>query len=341
MVKASDYAYAIGRIRSLELKMCGKAVYDRMISSENLPDAVLCLSDGGYPSYVHNEDSLKSGISYIKGLEEYRFNTVNYIKSFIPAPEIADVFLYPADIANCKILLKASFDDVLTDKGLSPYGVTEPAKLLSCFVKDSFGILPEEIAAGIKEARESFLKDGSGRNVGIIMDRAYHDYCLSVADKQFGSSCKILTGFFRLKADWKNLCTFYRLKQNGEKTDCFREAYIEGNVKREVFEKAFSYEGDTEEGLKSTDFYDFLMSIKDSETGNVPLSLIEKHADDALCEYIYRYSKEAFGVGPVYSYLLGKMSEITNVRLILSGILNGTDRNKIRKSLRITPAFMG
>ena len=64
------------------------------------------------------------------------------------------------------------------------------------------------------------------------------------------------------------------------------------------------------------------------------LTHFEKLCDDAVTAYLAGARYVAFGEAPLIGYLAARETELTNVRVILSGRLAGLDADTIRERLR-------
>ena len=65
-----------------------------------------------------------------------------------------------------------------------------------------------------------------------------------------------------------------------------------------------------------------------------PLTRFERLCDDALTHYLSQGRRAAFGEQPLIGYLYAKESELTAIRIILTGRLAGLDTETIRERLR-------
>ena len=66
----------------------------------------------------------------------------------------------------------------------------------------------------------------------------------------------------------------------------------------------------------------------------ISVSAFEKWADNYLNSLMQEQKWDPFTIGPLAAYILGKEKEITAVRLILSGKLNGLSDSVIKERLR-------
>ena len=89
-------------------------------------------------------------------------------------------------------------------------------------------------------------------------------------------------------------------------------------------------------GMQS--FCDFLAAAGYGEAGqalNQSASSFECWCDNRLIQTIEPQKRNAFTVGPLAAYLLGRENEIKTVRIILTGKRNGLPDESIRERVRI------
>lgn len=92
-------------------------------------------------------------------------------------------------------------------------------------------------------------------------------------------------------------------------------------------------------GASIEDFYSTSL-LKEAAASGVralqggPLTLFEKLCDDAVSQYLSTARFVPFGEQPVISYLAAKETEYTAVRIIMTGLMAGLNRDIIRERLR-------
>ena len=88
------------------------------------------------------------------------------------------------------------------------------------------------------------------------------------------------------------------------------------------------------EKLKYFYLSDFAFAAIDAAAEGKPLSAFEKLSDDALLLHFKKKRYDMSGCIPFMLYCYYKRAELTNLRIIMVGLINKLDRSEIQERLR-------
>ena len=330
---SEDYIFAATYIRSREKYLLTQEKADRMLDSKTADDALRVLYE---LQYGEGLDEIPAS-EFEKLLALEMIKTYDMIMSLVPDKEYFNLFLYPNDYHNIKVLLKAEFASVSSEDLLIGTGTIPLADLDEKIQNRSFSDMREEMANGIKEVIETFGATQDPQVIDLILDKAcYKDMSLEVAKLKNA----FIKGFVELKIDTINIKSFIRAKEMQKSWDFFSKIYIEGG---KVPERLFinNYDEPYEQFAErlgafnlSEVLYESIPALK--ETGR--FTVLEKFCDNLLMDYIRESRYVPFGIEPLVSYIMAKESEIKTVRIIMAGKLAGISTELIKERIRDTYA---
>jgi len=204
-IKDTDYLFSTARVRSVEKNMLTRERAEKMIDAKTIEDALRVLDDINYAYGIeavapNNYEELLTG--------EHK-KTYDFITSVAPELKYFNMFLYPYDFHNLKVIMKAEylgmdFSDTLVDTG------TIDLKVLKYAVKErEFSALTENMEKALKEIIETFPKTNDPQLIDIILDKYCYDEVLSSAEE---TKSDFIINYVRMQIDTINLKTYVRLK---------------------------------------------------------------------------------------------------------------------------------
>lgn len=325
-IDETEYLFLTTRVRSLENNMVNHERMEMMLESGKTEDVVRILQECGY-----GEVSASSMESLEQSLAAERQKTFREIAFFVPNPQVLDVFRMKDDYHNVKVLLKSMIQGIdgtglLTDAGRVRLGVIQRG-----IQQNELSGLPTKLQAGITEAREVLSATKDPQLADTILDRYYYEEMFDVAGKAESS---FLTGYVRISIDAANLRSIIRTSRMGKGVEFLRtKLFAGGNIDvNRVAETVAS-------GTSLEDFYGTSLLREAAAAGSQAiqggsLTLFEKLCDDAVSQYLATSRFVPFGEQPVISYLAAKETEYTAVRIIMTGLMAGLNRDIIRERLR-------
>lgn len=325
-IDETEYLFLTTRVRSLENNMVNHERMEMMLESGKTEDVVRILQECGY-----GDVSASSMESLEQSLAAERQRIFQEIAFFIPDPQILDVFRIKYDYHNAKVLLKSMIQgidgtDLLTDAGRVPLGVIQRGIL-----QNEPAGFPSKLQDAVTEAREVLSATKDPQLADTLLDRYFYGEMFDVAANAKSS---FLNGYVRISIDAANLRSVIRTCRMGKGMDFLRTKLFTGgniNVDR-IIETLVS-------GASLEDFYSTSLLKEAAAAGSQALqdgelTLFEKLCDDAVSQYLSTARYVAFGEQPVISYLAAKETEYTAVRIIMTGLMAGLNRDTIRERLR-------
>jgi V/A-type H+/Na+-transporting ATPase subunit C len=325
-IDKTEYLFLTTRVRSLENNMINRERMEMILESGNTEEATRILQDSGY-----GEISSISMDRLEQSLAAERSRTFLEIASFIPDPRILDVFRIKYDYHNVKVLLKSMVQgidgtDLLMDSGKIPFLMIQKAIL-----QNELTSIPTKLKQAVVEAREVLSATKDPQLADTLLDRYYYEDMFDIASK---AKSPFLVSYVRISIDAANLRSLVRTSRMGKGLDFLRSKLISGgNIS---IERILDVSAG---GASLDDFYSTSL-LKDAAAAGSQalqhgeLTLFEKLCDDAVSQYLSTARYVPFGEQAVISYLASKETEFTAVRIIMSGLMAGLEKEIIKERLR-------
>lgn len=331
-------------LRAREAKMLDRDRIERMLSAADFADAAKLLADCGY------EDMSAMNASQLDAALNARKKAIyEEIGRMCPETSLVDVFRMKYDYHNAKVLVKAGALGAGADgtaaatttavggaagagqRLLSQLGRVPAGKLADAVAEARYSEVPEVLAGAIQEAQVVLAKTGNSQAAEFILDRAYHKELEVLAEKQDSTYLK---GYVKVLIDAANLGAAVRTVRMKKGVDFLMTALFEGGnaSARAVADAAMN--GDALLVLfQATPLEDAAALGVDAMKGG-SMTKFELACDDAVTSYLGRAKMVSFGSEAVVAYLARLESEITAIRMILTGRLAGINPAVIRERLR-------
>lgn len=322
----TDYLYSTTRIRAMEKNLLNAERIGRMLDAKSFEDTVRIPAEMGYGEIT--EPSQKS-IEH--ALAKERDDTIKTILSFVDECGIVDIIRLKYDYHNIKTLIKAEHmpeeADILSGAGHIPVDVIKTSMRESDF-RDFDPIM----RGGIIEAREVLSRTNDPQLSDFVLDRAYFAELLKSAGE---TKSGFIGGYVRLLIDVYNLRAWVRATRQKKNIEFIKNALISGgdtDVSRLL--SAGAERGGINEIYSGTKLAEAAAAGERAASGETGFLDFERLCDNALIEYIKSAKYVAFGEAPIAAYLIAKEADITNIRIILAGKLEGLSADEIRARLR-------
>ncbi len=309
----SEYAYAFGRVKALEVSLINSSQVKRMIDARTAQDVFKIIAETPYgvllPENPRIPDVERAILAELK-------RTYEIIRKISPKREITDLFEVKYDIHNMKIFLK----EKITGKSLShlliPLGREGPESLKAAFQGNLKAVSSQMAAILVKAETLSDAKDF--QKVEFFLDREHaHLFGEKFRDYPF------LKKFFALKIDLENIRNFLRAQRAGLD---FEEIFLPcGNFDLKFFTDAkdqpVTYLAEKTENTAVAFIVEGIQHYE--ETGS--LAFYEKRAQDFLMECMRKARFYPLSVEPLVCYLYAKEREAAVVRQIIISKLKGVE----------------
>ena len=324
-VKDKDYLGLTAMLRAREAKMLDRDRMERMLSA-GTGDAAKLLTDCGY------EDMSAMNASEIDiALGEHKNKIIEELARMCPEKELIDVFRIKYDYHNAKALVKAAKLGNDPQRILSSTGRVKPEVLKEALENGSFSGIPARLAGAMEEAQLALAKTGNSQAAEFIMDRAYHKELEEISDRQ-GS--QYLKGYVKILIDAANMGCAVRMVRMNKNADFMMTALFDGgNASAAAVCEAAAGGDALAELFRATPLAEAAVLGAEAMRGG-SMTRFELACDNAVTSYLGRAKFVSFGAEAVVSYLARLESEITAIRMILTGKLAGIDPAVIRERLR-------
>lgn len=310
----------------MESKLLSAERMERMLTAHSVEEAARVLVECGWP-----ELGELTGDSIDAALAAERQRVLKDLSFAAPDAAILDVFKLRHDYHNVKVLLKAEAMGtdparLLVDAGRVPVTALEEA-VRSGDLRNIPGVL----RTAIRQARDVLGTTNDPQLADFTLDRAYFEDLFQIAQE---SKSTFLQGYVRISVDVANLRSAIRTLRMGKGPEFLKGVLFSGGEIPTVRILSAVISGAALQDLYARTPLAEAAEVGTSVLGGGALTRFEKLCDDAVGRYLARAKLVGFGEAPVIGYLAAKETELTNLRMILSGRMAGLDADTIRERLR-------
>ena len=324
MSKKEAYLYISAVLRAREPKMLSREKAERLLDAPSFADCAKTLADSGY------EDMSQMNAGEIEqALSRRRAAVFKELASLLPDERLIDVFRVRYDYHNAKVILKAEAVGSEPLPLMSDSGRVPAEKLLNAYREERSVDLPGALADALKRGKELLARTANPQLADFLLDKAYFGELQELSEK-LGSA--FLTRYVAVLADSTNLRSAVRTLRMGKNADFLREALVPGGSVGEERILA-SASGDALAALFGGELSEAATLGAAAAEGGT-LTAFELACDNAVAKTLGEAKLVSYGEEPVIAYLAAMESEITAVRMILTGRLAGIDPQTIRERLR-------
>lgn len=302
-----SYEYAVGRIKAREGRILNRATWNRLLEA-NGEEALKILQESGYGSDADDQTRIEALI------DAEVTQTQQLIAGISPDPDLTNLFLYPTDGYNLKIILKGILQR--TDvKDLLHEGGTIPLEVLLASVEDEpADALPEPF----KEALEKLEGVEDPRLISLCVDQAVYQCIL---DELTEHKNLLLIQYFQAKIDFTNILTIVRGNAlHWDVAQVTRLLLEGGQLEKRILTAAIGLEPDQlPKALAVGDFSDAIKGALDNYASHHNIGELEQQLDNVPLSIIHEARSDSFGIGPILNYLLLKEREAQALRVLFAG----------------------
>ena len=313
-----DYAYSVAHIRAIENSLLTKADFDNMLTL-SYDSALRLLSEKGYDTESGKIDDI-----LLKRVSD----TWELVLSSAPDKSLLNILLYENDFENLKTVLKGIFtDSELYRKLLLTPSVSDWSQNSRFIAEKNFSALPDEFKKCTNDAFEILALSLDSDRADAIVDSECMALMYRLA-KESGND--FILNIVMLKNTLKNIRTAYRAAAANKGANFLDLALSEYSYlnKNALIKAALEGTDAVADVLSSDGYGDAAAFIKDS------YSRFEVYADDKISDTAKNSIYTSFGVEPLIAYLFKVMTEVKNIRIILTAKANKIDEGEIRARMR-------
>ena len=318
-----NYLCLSAMLRAREAKMLNGEKAERMLNTPSIEEAAKLLCDCGY-----EDMSSMSAKEIENALAHCQAELLDEIEKLSPDKAVVTVFRVKYDYHNAKTVIKTG--DARRDL-FSGCGRIKAETLLECCTEDNYSGLPKLLAKSIEEAKSILARTANPQLADFELDRACYAEMLGIA-KDSGS--KFIVDYVKLLIDSINLRSAVRTVRMGKDADFLSVALIPGGSIDIDRVRAASTSAETLAALYANTVLQKAAECGAEAVSGGKMTEFEKACDNAINEYLKKAKLIPFGEEAVTAFLASRETEITAVRMILTGRLAGIAPEIIQERLR-------
>jgi V/A-type H+-transporting ATPase subunit C len=354
-----SWASTVGRMKIRQNSLLRQADLAQVIDAKDLESALYVLRDTGYG---RNLSELDNPEEFDQALEASLRRDYEFLESISPEPLILGLYRAKYDFHNLKVFAKSKYLDIPRNAGaMSLAGNFDPDVMEEIvdewsqpvqLREDGEIIRPpksrENLWGEVDELKEAFLNCRTIRDqvqsmkpsLGVLalltdaaLDRAYYAWSLKVL-KKWGY--EELIEIRKLEIDLINLRMAVRGKRQHIPSSICRFIMLTGgNLDHDDLVRSYDISFDEVAKLhRKTPWESLAREAVGLLERKESLTDWERKCDDALMEAIRKMKYAPLGPMSVVGYILGKETEVRNLRVILSGKQSEIPALEIRERLR-------
>lgn len=347
-----DYGYTNARIRGMRSRLLKERFFDELMACKDVGEIISSLMETEYGPELESRILHGRGVTQVdEALRDNMVSTFNRVVGFSPKEGVSLIMtlLGRWDLFNIKTIIRGIHmglpedeivESLITVGQLSKVDAEELAKQPDVrSVIDMLGTWGLPYAAPLREVLPDYTESHDLSLMELALDRYYYGWAAKRL-KGFRENKRIARDFLSTQVDTMNLLTAIRLLNAGLPEEDVPRFFIPGGdvVTEPLFLELAGLSDVDElfERLKKTPFAKPLeqASVHYLETGSV--SVFERALEDHLFRCACETSKhDPLGIGLTISYLWMKANEITNLRIVVTGVSVGIPYERMKEELII------
>jgi V/A-type H+-transporting ATPase subunit C len=330
-INQEEYAYATARIRAKEVKLLDSSRFERMLEAATPEEAYKVLAEA---EYGDGGESSGNVFAYEALLSEEMKKMYALLEEIAPQIEVVRAFQRRYDYFNVKVLLKAEFSNQDPPPILMETG-TFSRDVIQKMIRDrDYKEMSPTMHRAVLELYDIFSRIGDPQIVDLVMDKASYEQFVSDLSEM---NSPFMHDLAKLMVDITNIKMFIRTRLLNKTWAFQTKLLLEGG---EIPEKIYFENSDKSaesfvNDIRQTRFGDVVTKGWELYKSRGNLSGLEKLLDDHQMEFIRNARLITMGVEPFIAWLFAKEAEIRNVRMIITGKINGLPNDLIRERLRL------
>ena len=285
--------------------------------------------------YLLEESDLNDSEKIDRVLMDLLANVYRFVYKESPQPDLVDIFGARYMYHNLKILLKTSILDLNYDYLMIPIGRFNYETLQHIAQTKESTRLPQQMIDWINEVHDQAEDYHSSQAIDIGLDMAYFDH-LKYVSEQYGN--QETEAIVQAIIEFYNMITLIRAKRQKQTHSFMVEAYTaQGLFSLDEYLEIIESGDYTRwfNGFNQLPFNGAIQaSIERLNEGLLSIGELEKLKDEYLYLFFQekRFSNEASL--KMLEYLFYRELEVTNLRLVLVGRVNGLSTEQIKERMR-------
>ena len=310
-------------LRARETRMLTADRAARMLEASGFEESVKLLADCGYEDL-----SGLNAAGIDAALSERRAAILSELENLVPDKALVELFRLKYDYHNAKAVLKGEAMGVDPLRLMSSSGRVAPEKLKAAFDEERVSDLPPVLGAAMVEAGSTLARTANPQLADFELDRACFDEMKTIAaelDNPF------LAGYVKLLIDAANLKSAVRTARMRKSADFLSSVLIKGGAD---VDRIAAADGDGLAAIFAHTPLEKAAAAGAEAIAGGSMTVFELLCDNAVNDYLRSAKLVSYGPEVVAAYIAAVETEITAVRMILTGSLAGVDAETIKERLR-------
>jgi V/A-type H+-transporting ATPase subunit C len=294
-----------------------------MLEASGFEESAKLLGDCGYEDLGG-----LSAAGIDAALSERRAAILAELENLVPDKELVELFRLKYDYHNAKAVLKGEAMGTDPLRLMSVSGRIEPEKLKAAFDEERISDLPPVLGAAMVEAASTLARTANPQLADFELDQACFSEMKAIADKLENP---YISGYVRLLIDAANLKSAVRTARMHKSADFLSSVLIKGGTD---VDRVAAADGDGLAALFAHGPLEKAAAAGAEAIAGGSMTTFELLCDNAVNDYVRSAKLISYGPEAVAAYIAAVETEITAVRMILTGSLAGVDAETIRERLR-------
>ena len=310
-------------LRARETRMLTADRAARMLEASGFEESVKLLADCGYEDL-----SGLNAAGIDAALSERRAAILSELENLVPDKALVELFRLKYDYHNAKAVLKGEAMGVDPLRLMSSSGRVAPEKLKAAYDEERVSDLPPVLGAAMVEAGSTLARTANPQLADFELDRACFDEMKTIAaelDNPF------LAGYVKLLIDAANLKSAVRTARMRKSADFLSSVLIKGGAD---VDRIAAADGDGLAAIFAHTPLEKAAAAGAEAIAGGSMTAFELLCDNAVNDYLRSAKLVSYGPEVVAAYIAAVETEITAVRMILTGALAGVDADTIKERLR-------
>jgi len=338
-----DYMFLASKIKMRAQNMITFERLEQVLNAGNVDTAARLLAESGWPNMMG-----MSAEQIEEVLSERWAGLMKEFSMLVPEDQVLELFQIPYDCHNAKTIIKGEGAGVDGAYLMSRAGRVAPDKLRAAYEENDFRFIPPALAKGMTEAKAVLAKTQNPQLADFVLDKACFgemremvgeveptvEFSSMLLDDEAG--VPFMEYYCGLLIDRANLRTCVRCLRMGKNAEYLRSVLLDGgNVSADYLAKA-AFAGDGLVSMFVASPLQEAAALGMAAMKGGSMTKFEKECDDGLMRYLSNTRLMYFGVQLIVWYFAVEDRNITNIRMILTGLRSGIDPARLRERLRET-----
>ncbi|MFH1367372.1 MAG: V-type ATPase subunit [Patescibacteria group bacterium] len=324
----ADYPYIFGLLKSLESKLLNQNDMERMIDAPSLEAAFRVFNDTAYADNLLEV----APRDFQKALNEDLKQTKLMFENLLNDSRLLAFLFSRFDFHNLKVIFKSKYSHQDLKEEESPVGTIPSESLRNHILSGAKVDLPPHLSKIIEKTKDLFSQDNSPHRIDSFFDKEMFSYL----DKTAAAiNNNYISDFLKLQITLANIKIFLRAKRLKKDAKWLAEEIIPGGriPKKDLLA---SYDKEPKEALDACCFYfeNKFRPIIEAYLENQNLWRLEQAFENYELDFLKETKRFPYGPEVAVAYYYANKNALRQVRLIMTGKLNGVPPAEIKERLR-------